>query len=330
MANSFSTQDCVKGALQRVGELTDGTSPLHQLALKYVNQVHKDVIKGNCAFAPDMREAWSWARKTAAFQIPGYYSGTCIATKGSVSLTLSVAPTISLQGYFFSASPAGNSQTTTYKIASHTAGSTSATLDMTFIETSNTALSFVALPLIIDIALATGTQIMRLVEPLRIYLQRVLEYGETATDMGRIYGMDPIEFWKEFPLQLIQNDTPSKFITVFRSQASWQIQVNKYTTNAMRVDFDYIPFPVDLVDTSDSIPLLPIDDRDLLEVGAAYYLYMDKNALQNAQSYFAIAQAKLIALKEAERSNSKFYGSIYGQLVPRRDDTAIPYWVIQR
>lgn len=323
MANSYSTQDCVKGALQRVGELTDGSSPLHQLAVKYVDRVHKDVIKGNSVFSPETRDPWTWARQTGNFQIPAFYqTGTASLVQGSVNGTFSIAPTISLQGYFFVVT----NTLTYYKIATHSANSASFTLDMALIETGGLTLGFKALPLILDL----GAGIQRLVEPFRIYVNRVLELGELTEDMGRIYGLDALEFWKHWPLQLIQNDTPSKFTTIFRSESSWKVQFNKYVSNPIRVDFDYIPIPADLTDSSISIPLVPRDDRELLEAGAAYYLFLDKKQKEDAIIMQQMASAKILALREAERANTKFSGDIYGQLIARRDDSAIPYWVIQR
>lgn len=322
MANSYSTQDCVKGALQIAGEVTDGTSSFHQLALKYVDKVHREVIKGNSLFDPELREPWTWARQTSSFQIPAFYSGTASLTQGLTSGTFSVAPTISLAGYFFVVL----NRQTYYKISAHVANSVSFTLDMVYLEGTGSALSFSALPLIVDL----GAGIQRLVEPLRIYDQRVLEFGETASDMGRIYGMDPIQFWKDWPLQLIQNDTPSKFITIFRSESSWKVQFNKYTAIAMRVEYDYIPIPLPLTDSSQSIPLIPRDEREILEYGAAYYLLIDKRQKEDATLMFGVVKAKLTSLKESDRSSEKYYGSIFGELVARRDDTAIPYWVIEK
>lgn len=323
MANSYSTQDCVKGALQRAGERTDGSSVYHQLALKYVNQVYKDVIKGNSIFAPDTRDAWSWARQTSSLIVPGYYNSDSVSLTNNSSVgTFSVAPTLSLQGYFFRVID----RPTFYRISSHTASSTSFTLDSVYVEATGTALPYVAMPLICDL----GGSIQRLVEPMRIYLNRVLELGENATDMGRIYGLDPLEFWKDYPLQLVQNDTPSKFTVISRGESSWKVQFNKYTTNPMRVDYDFIAIPSDLIDASDSIPLVPRDDRDLLEVGAAFYLWTDKKSKEDAATNFQATQAKILALRENERSSQKFAGKNYGQLIARRDDTAIPYWVINR
>lgn len=323
MANSYSTQDIIKGALQRVGEKTDGTSPYHQLALKYVNKVYSAIIKGNSEFTPEVRQAWSWARLTKAVVIPGFYqSGTVSLTTGSLNGTFSVAPTVSVQGYFFRVV----NQPTFYTIASHTANSTAFTLDVAYIETSGSALAFAALPLILNL----GAGIMRLVSPLRIYVNRVLEFNEGAEDMGEISLTDPLPFWETYPLQLIKNDTPSKAAIIFRSETAFQVQLNKYPTSPLRVDFDYIGIPKDLTDDSNSIPILPRDDRDALEIGASYYLFLDKKQKTDADSFFQLTAAKINSMVLLEQSTQKFSGRAYGNIIPRLDDTAIPYWVITR
>lgn len=323
MANSNSTQDLIKGTLQRCGERSDGTSPYHQLALKYINRVYKSILKGNSEFAPELRQAWSWARQTRSFIIPGDYGqGTVSLTQGSTAGVLSVAPTFSLEGYFFRVID----RPTFYRIASHTANTTSITLDLAYIEDTASSLSFLALPLQVDL----GPNILRIVGPLRIYLNRVLEFKETATDMGEISFSDPLPFWENYPLQLIQNDTPSKCTIISRSDTEFVVQFNKYTTNPLRADFDFIPRVNDLVDSSTDVPLIPNDDRDVLETGAAYYLILDKNDKEKAQTYFQLTAAKIASMALLEQSIQKFSSRAYGELIPRLDDSAIPYWVIMK
>jgi hypothetical protein len=323
MANSYSTQDVIKGALQRVGEKTDGSSPYHQLALKYVNKVHSAIIKGNSEFTPEVRQAWSWARKTTNVIIPGFYqTGTVALTTGVNTGTFSTPPTVSVQGYFLRVI----GQPTFYTIASHTASSANFTIDSVYLEPTGTALAFGALPLILNL----GAGIMRIVSPLRIYVNRVLEFNESAADMGEVALTDPIPFWETYPLQLVQNDTPSKAAIIYRSETVFQVQLNKYPTNPLRTDFDYIPIPQDLVDSSTSYPLLPRDDRDALETGAGYYLFLDKKQQPDADNYFKLTANKINSMALLEQSTQKFSGRAYGNIIPRLDDTAIPYWVITR
>ena len=46
MANFLSTKDLVDGALNRAGELSDGTSDFDDEALKYVNSTYYSVVAG--------------------------------------------------------------------------------------------------------------------------------------------------------------------------------------------------------------------------------------------------------------------------------------------
>lgn len=323
MANSYSTQDLVKGALQRVGEKTDGSSNFHSLALKYVNRGYSDVLKGNCIFAPEIREAWRWARQTKSYTVLGYYnSGSVSLINGSVNGTFSSAPTISLQGYIFRVV----GLPTFYTIATHTAGQTAFTLDLAYIEPTASALAYYAMPLILDL----GIGVLHLVDPIRQYVQRILEYGETAPDMGRIYYSDPNEFFSKWPLQYIQNDNPTKFTIVSSSDTSFKLQFNKYPTNPFRIDIDLIQSQPNLTDSSTSIPLVPYEDRDVLEMIGAYYLSLDKRQFQEAENWKTLAATKLQAMKAHEQAMQKITSKTFGQLIARMDDAAIPYWLLNQ
>ena len=186
MANTYSTSDIIAGALQCVGERTDGTSPLHGLALKCVNRAYSEILKGGGLFQPEMRECWVWARQTASFILPANITSTATLVQGSVNGTFGSAPAISVKGYNFVVTNPSNSEFTSYyTIATHTAGSTAFTLDFQYVEPSGTyAVNLI--PLTVDL----GQGILRLADPLRQYNSRVLEFGELAQDMGRIYYME--------------------------------------------------------------------------------------------------------------------------------------------
>jgi hypothetical protein len=325
MANSYSTQDILKGTLQRCGERTDGSSPLHGLALKYVNRAYSDILKGNSIFAPEVREVWPWARQTGSFILPKYQTGTATLTQDSTAGTFSSAPSISYQGYNFQIQNPTNDQTQSwYTIASHTANSTSFTLDFQYVETSVTT-SFNACPLTVTIPQG----ILRLADPLRQYNTRVLEFGEGPEDMGRLYYMDYNKFWEKWPLELILNDIPSRFTIVSYSDSQMVLRFNKYVSNNIRIDYDYISTQPLLTDSSASVPLVPFEDRDVLELCAAYYLMQDKKQPQDMATFKEMAQSRIGAMKMANQGQQKL-GKIFGQLIPRLDDTAIPYWLIQQ
>lgn len=325
MANSYSASDLVKGALNRVGEITDGTSPYHAAAIKYLNDTYADILKGNSIFAPEVREVWAWARQTAAFTLPANYeTGTATVTQGNINGTFSVAPTVSLAGYNFVCTNIPGNSRTYYSIATHTAATTAFTLDYDFVEESG-VYGFNAMPL--TVTLSRG--ILRLADPLRQYTRRVLELGEGPTDMGRIYYMDYSKFWEMYPLEFLVNDIPSRFTIAAYSDSATTLRFNKYVSNPLRVDYDFISTQALLTDASTSVPLVPYEDRSLLELTTAYYLFLDKKQLADAENCKNMAGTKILSMKLANQGQQKL-GKIFGQIIPRLDDTAIPYWLIQQ
>lgn len=325
MANSYSTADLIKGTLQRVGELSDGTSPLHGLALKYINIGYTDLLKGNSIFSPEIREVWIWAKQTATFKILPNATGSATLTTGSVNGTFAIAPTGSLVGYNFVITNLSNSNTISwYKIATHTASSTAFTLDFGYVEPSGT-FNYNAVPLTVNL----NRGILRLADPLRQYNTRVLEFGELPADMGRLYYVDPNKFWELYPLELLLNDIPSRFTVDAYSDTQTTLRFNKYVSSPIRVDYDYISTQPLLTDDTSSVPLVPFEDRYVLEFMAAYYLYLDKKQPQDAEMMRGLASAKIGAMKMANQGSQKL-GKIFGQLIPRMDDTAVPYWLIQQ
>lgn len=325
MANSYSSADCIRGALELAGELTNGDSPLHGLALKRLNRSYSDLLKGNSVFAPEIREVWPWARVTGSFLLPANQTGTATLTNNSVNGTFSVAPTISLAGYnFVIVNAPSNQNPTYYTIKTHTASSTAFTLDFAFVETTG-SYSYNAIPLTVTV----NQGILRLADPLRQYTTRVLEFGETPQDMGRIYYMDIAKFWENWPLELLLNDVPSRFTIVSYSDTATVFRFNKYVSTAQRIDYDYISTQPLLTDDTTSIPLVPFEDRDVLELMTAYYLLIHKKQPVDAENMRALAGQKITAMKMANQGQQKL-GKIFGQLIPRLDDTAIPYWLIQQ
>jgi len=146
MANFLSTKDLVDGALDRVGELTDGTSDFDSSALKYVNSVYQSVIAGGSEFGIEIGEDFYWARANRPIVItlePKHTTGTISLTNGSTSGTFSSAPTDSLADWHIKAD--GRSEV--FKIAAHTASNTSFTLDAAYTGDTGAALSYKAFKL---------------------------------------------------------------------------------------------------------------------------------------------------------------------------------------
>lgn len=135
MAQFRTTADILDEILQKAGEPTNGNSPYESLAVTYANKVHHAIIGGGNIFNLDVDEPWVWARSKQPIVLelqPAYTSGSITFTNNDVNFVFSDAPSTSLEGWHIQAS----GKSTVYKITNHTAASTSAQLDSSFIDDS--------------------------------------------------------------------------------------------------------------------------------------------------------------------------------------------------
>jgi hypothetical protein len=120
-------------ALTNVGEVTNGNSPYEADLLNKLNRVHFSLLAGGTiALGQDMAveidEVWPWAlaKRPMILELqPKITTGTITATLGSEAITFSSAPSVSVAGWYLKVT----GKEGVYRIASHTAASTSAELD---------------------------------------------------------------------------------------------------------------------------------------------------------------------------------------------------------
>lgn len=137
MSQFRTITDIKTEVLQKAGEPTNGNSSYETLALTYLNKAHHALIAGGSIFNLIVDEAWTWARSKYPMILelqPAYITGTITATEGSRTITFSDAPASSLQYWYVQF----QQDATVYRIAQHTAASTSATLDSAFLDSSGT------------------------------------------------------------------------------------------------------------------------------------------------------------------------------------------------
>lgn len=134
MSLQKSGQELKQEVLAICGELTDGTSPFDTEAMKYLNKVYLGIIAGNNLFDIDCMEPWVWAQAKypIILTLKAKATGAATLTNASMAGTFSSAPTISLKGRFL----ALEGESELYRIASHTAASTSFSLDQEFLGSS--------------------------------------------------------------------------------------------------------------------------------------------------------------------------------------------------
>ncbi len=309
MASGASTSDIIKGALSRAGEVTNGNSQYHQAALKYISQFYLSLLSGSNEFDVDAGIAWSWAKAENPLSIiikPFIEDGTVSMTNGSTTGTFSSAPSISVANSYLKV----EGRPEFFKILTHTAGVTTFTIDVEYTDDTGSGLSYKAIPIIYDL----GSEVLRLVEPGRQYKTQAVDWlgGD-----GKIRGMDITAMRVSFPLKNIIQSIPSYFSVIYESDSKYMIQFNSYVDKQTKVDFDYIPYPTDLTDSLDSVPVVPRDHREVLEFAGAYFILQDKNDNEGMQRYFALTQRKIQAIVKDDTKQRDKINDRFAELVPR-------------
>lgn len=321
MGQFYSGSDLKKGALLRAGEPTDGTSSYDSLALKYLNQIYFNIIAGSNEFDIDCGEPWVWARSRspiiltlkAAFgtqALGGNVGGATVSvTTGSSSGIFSTAPTTSMAGQYLYVQ---DNNPERYRILTHTASTTSFTLDGPYNGTTNAAANF--LVLIIVYPIGSSENILRLVEPFRVYK---MTFDEDRN--YQIYGVDPNSFNMHYPLSSVVGGVPNRFMTFIDNDGNLSVRMNEFLTEDTRCEVDYIPVPAELTDSDTSIPLIPRAHRSLLEYGVTALLMLDKGD-SRAATYVSMTQAGMKALVQATRKEQSHINSkSKGVLFPRQE-----------
>lgn len=313
MASSENGFDLLRGALRRAGEVVDGSSKYHESALRYMNNVYRDILSGSSIFDIDVGDPWPWARSSTPGSItllPPYETGSVTLTAGLTSGTFSSAPASSL-GSFVDRFLKVSGHSEYYRIVSHTAGSASFTIDLAYLGTSGSGQTFKAHKLIYDL----GASILRLVEPLRVY-----NLSDFREDEPLIYGIDANTFRREYPLARLESGVPERFATIYQDDTSYKIQICRTMVSgtSIKADYDYVPVHADIIESISSIPVIPRDKRVVLEYATAHHILMDKED-SKADYYFKQTQSALRSMLESSNRVTTHTSKRRGQIVPRLD-----------
>lgn len=305
MANYQFSQDLVNDVLFRAGEGTDGTSDFQAVALQYLNRAYQALVNGGSEIDPDVQEDWWWARKHPPGVInvlAAIETGTVSVTNNSASITFSSAPAASVAGYFFRV----KDQPDIYRIATHTAASTSATLDAVYTGPTNAAGTYRLMKLEYDLP----SDLIRIISPMRI--------SQGWED--EVEGVELSAMEREWPLRDIEGGSPTQFAMV----TEMKLRFNKYgpvvgtTPNMIRVEYDYIYRPADLTNSGSEEPIIPRQYRRLLSDIAVVFLYVDKND-DRASAVSSVAKQGLQAMAREQRRRMTNYGRSMGKIITRQD-----------
>lgn len=271
MANYTTVYDLIADALFRADEATDGTSDYASKVVEYLNAVQHALLLGGGVGVRDLATSagiysylvqlpitdWWWARKQPRGVITttaAITTGTVTATQGSTSITFSNAPADSVAGRRIRIA----GLPTVPRIESHTAASTSATLDAAWPEETQTTQSYVVFEteydLPSDFLRFAGPPVLHAsgAEPIAVSSREVLETN--------------------FPISEITAGYPTRAAMITPTR----IQLNRYKDRAYRLEFDYIYLPADL-SAGLNEPILPRHHRRVLSTGAASLICHDKN-----------------------------------------------------
>lgn len=188
--------------------------------------------------------------------IPSITTANVTATRNSNAVTFGADPNagVTVQNYFIRIGGANE----VYRIASHSAASTSATLDGAFVGAANVAAGTCE---IFKLQYQVGSNdILQLISPIRCY---GTEDEITLTDKD--------EMLDRSPLKNAHAKLPEYAAIVKENTGNVTIQLESYPQDLTRIEIDYIPIPTTL-DTTSSDPTLPKQYRKVLAYLSAHYM----------------------------------------------------------
>lgn len=231
-----------------------------------INIAYEDVIaRGN----------WWWTRSLTTLQTPTKVSdGTISLTADSTSITFSSAPSASVANYKLKVQ--GRSEI--YTIASHTASSTSATLNIAYTGSTESGLTFTCWKDFVQ--LPTDCKETFLVQH-QIYNQPLIPVG--LSDFRRIVAQAPDREGPPIYYTTDDFDSDGK-----RRMRYWPAVYS----SKINVDVDYILAVVPL-DLDGDEPAMPIHDRTVLFYFGASHAWERERNPESAAKYFQLGEKKL-------------------------------------
>lgn len=320
-AYTISTTDIKQAVLKKCGEVTDGTSPyeVDGRVLDYIQKANLKVLAGGNEIFPELSKPWPWAIASSPLVLtlqPPFQSGTVAATANSTTITFSQTPTdyfgnnVSLAGWWVKLSDRPD----WFKIVTHTSGTTTATIDNAYSDTTIAASAFLCVQL--EYTLTSTNGILRLVSPFVVYRAQ----DQRGDQESKIYMDDESSLLRDYPMPRIEQGTPTRFcVTNKTSSGAFTVRFNKYVEYPTRVEVRRVDIPDLLVDSSSNFPLVPVDSRDILVYTAAYLLCVDKND-DRQKTYLELAKLQFVALQKAAEKEKTLSGKNRGKITPRQDN----------
>jgi len=214
---------------------------------------------------------WPWLLKHGTIQtVADRTTGTVSINSGSTSLTFSSAPTVSVANQYMIQFTATSDDW--YLISSHTGSSTSATLSVPFVGSSN---------------ISGANYILRKVfYSMPSDLDRIIDVRQAITDTK--LGAVDIRTFDAYLPDPTATGNPVYYSTVgMDTNKYWQITMYPTPTAIINLQIRYLQIPADL--TSTDTPILPEKFHDILVFGALYLFghpYIDDTRVREAQARY--------------------------------------------
>lgn len=301
MTTLTSSADILDWVLFQAGEPTDGTSDFNSHAIACLNRAYRDIWTGGGALVKGMNEPWLWLKKDPPGVLtlnPVVSSGTVSVTNNSTSITFSSGPAASQANRFFKV----DNHPDVFRISSHTAGATAATLDAVYTGPTSSAENFKSMQL--EYTLASDT--LRVIGPMRVY----------KDNKEFIDGVDLNALERDYPLALLQSGTPDRFAMVTESKVRFNRYGGTSSTELIRVEYDYLQKPsTELADDS-TAPLVPLEHRQVLADITLFYLLTAKSDAK-AEGIGLQARAGLQSMASDNRARLAQFSRYMGTIQPR-------------
>ena len=242
MSDLRTVHDIKQFALERAGELKDGTSEFDADAITLINNWQKQVLSGSNTLQVDCGDPWPWGRaqNPGVLTLQPYFESTATMTKGSNSGLFQFAPLYSVEGWHFKI----EGYAELYRITSHVAGELAFTIDGDegFIEEDVTAGACRCYKLEYEL-----TNILRLVSPMRCFRRQAF----FAANRGEIEIIDLASMDRDYPLYQLAAGNPDKMAITWQDNQDGRIKlrINRVPAEKIRIEYEYFPLPVALRDT---------------------------------------------------------------------------------
>lgn len=302
MANYTTSSDLLDDALSRAGEKIDGTSPLQDDAVRFLNRAYQGLWSGGSEIDPNTNEVWWWLRKDTQGVLnlnPAIIDiGTVSVTNNSTSILFTNAPVDSIAGRHFKA----RNHADVFIIATHTAGQAEATLDSVYTGTNNTTALYTVFQLDYDLA----SDLLYLSTPMRAY----------QSNRGEIGYMDMTNLHERWALENLNGGVPHNFTMIGQRKVRFSHYGNNESGKLIKVDYEYIREPADLADDT-SEPSVPRQYRKILADWTLMYL-LDKKEDSRVQDAAALTLRGIQAMAKENRRRMIISSKGFSKIYPRQ------------